>query len=319
LKSSLCVAICTHNRAQYLSRALKSLEGQDIGTDSFDTLVVDNASSDDTRAVVEAHADVLPNLRYVYEPQIGLSNARNRATEESSREFIAFLDDDAIADPGWVSALLSAFRTNTPAPACIGGRVDLIWEAPRPVWLPEQLLGYLSLVNWSEVTIFVNPFEQYLAGANMAFSMSKLRAVGGFDVRLGRVGRNLISGEELLVQRRLYQKGYAVLYEPRAVVHHHATASRLHRNWFYHRLFAEGVSQAMMERILHSPQMHTDISRALAILLRTVFSPKLLAGLVWPGNGRKSVARRCKALKQVGFAWGHLVGHASGWNGPKGP
>jgi glucosyl-dolichyl phosphate glucuronosyltransferase len=318
LTPSLCVAICTHNRARYLDRALDSLLAQDIGAEFFDTLVVDNGSTDDTRALVKAHADVLPNLHYVHEPRLGLSRARNRATEESRRKFIAFLDDDAVADPGWVSALLSAFQSMAPSPVCIGGRVELIWETPRPDWLPEELLGYLSAVNWAEQTTRVDPFKQYLAGANMAFSTCELRSVGGFDTRLGRVGNNLISGEELLVQRRLHQKGLCLLYDPRVLVRHHVPASRLNRRWFYQRVFAQGVTETTLDRIMQSPEMYRDIPRALAILLRTLLAPRLLAGLLFPARDRRSVARKCNGLKQLGRARGHLLTDTCGNRAAKG-
>jgi glycosyltransferase involved in cell wall biosynthesis len=311
MTASICVAICTHNRAAYLRRALDSLRAQDVPTQLFDALVVDNASIDDTKAVVQAHADGMPNLRYVYEPRIGLSHARNRATEESRSDLIAFLDDDAIADPHWVSALLAAFQGSTPTPACVGGRVELIWEAPRPAWLPEELLGYLSQVSGAHA-MAINPFTQTLAGANIAFSTSKLRAVNGFDARLGRVGRNLVSGEELLAQRRLYQGGHFVLYEPKALVHHHVPASRLERNWFYRRVFAQGVTEATMDRVLQSSRSRREVLRALSILFGTVATPRLLAGLVWPGVDAKSVARKCKALKQLGLARGQLLRDAAG-------
>lgn len=95
--------ICTHNRDNYLGAAIDSLLTQDFAS-GFEVIVVDNGSSDRTRSVVEQRANH-PHLKYVYEPVIGLSVARNTGAQVASSEILAYLDDDAVASRGWLQVL----------------------------------------------------------------------------------------------------------------------------------------------------------------------------------------------------------------------
>ena len=99
--------ICTYNREQYLGLAIDSLLQQDFA--EFEVIVVDNASTDGTRQVVEAR---LPHakLRYIYEPITGLSVARNTGAKIAQSSILAYLDDDAIATPQWLRVLYSAYE-----------------------------------------------------------------------------------------------------------------------------------------------------------------------------------------------------------------
>ena len=88
------VAICTHNRAQLVTRAIEPAVAQGQACQA-EVLVVDNASTDDTPAVLARMArDAAPTLRVVREPRLGLSAARNRALVEASTDIVVFLDGD---------------------------------------------------------------------------------------------------------------------------------------------------------------------------------------------------------------------------------
>jgi glycosyltransferase involved in cell wall biosynthesis len=137
----ISATICTHNRAEYLGKALKSLSVQTLPAEDFEVLVVDNASTDDTAALVESVRPILPSLRYVFEGSLGLSRARNTAIREARGDYIAFLDDDAVAVSEWLEAILTAFDTVKPTPVCVGGRIEPIWEGARPSWLADTSLS----------------------------------------------------------------------------------------------------------------------------------------------------------------------------------
>src|SRR6476620_7050027 len=111
-RPQISAIICTHNRAAYLGAAIDSLLIQDF-PDNFEVVVVDNASSDyaspessasRTREVVEARLGDR-RLKYVWEPEIGLSVARNTGAKEAGSEILAYLDDDAVAEPNWLRVL----------------------------------------------------------------------------------------------------------------------------------------------------------------------------------------------------------------------
>lgn len=242
---TITVALCTHNRAAYLRKALASLAQQTAG--GFDILVVDNASNDDTPAVVRAMQRELPRLRSVHEPRLGLSHARNRALHETSTRYIAYLDDDAVAGPGWVEALLNVFATVRPRPVVVGGPVHPIWLAPRPAWLGDRIRGCLTIIDWGGERRFIDGRRQFIVGANMAFEREAVLACNGFDPELGRIGDRLMSGEEMVLQRQLIARGGRICYEPAAAVQHHVHPDRLDKRWFYERFYYEGVSQAVSE------------------------------------------------------------------------
>ncbi|MEL6320431.1 MAG: glycosyltransferase family A protein, partial [Cyanobacteria bacterium J06626_14] len=121
---SISAIICTHNRDHYLGDAIDSLLNQQFDGE-FEVIVVDNASSDRTRDVVEARQPH-PRLIYVYEAVTGLSVARNTGAQMARGHLLAYLDDDAIASKHWLQALWNHYKQSEKT-AIAGGRIDLIW------------------------------------------------------------------------------------------------------------------------------------------------------------------------------------------------
>ena len=100
----LSVVLPTRNRSALLARTLESLQGQTLDAAEFEVIVVDNGSTDDTRAVVERIASSQPNVRYAHEAEPGLHNARHAGIEAARSELLLFGDDDIRAFPTWVEA-----------------------------------------------------------------------------------------------------------------------------------------------------------------------------------------------------------------------
>ena len=190
--------VCTRNRSAYLRKAIQSLVHQTLPFEQYEIVVVDNASDDNTPAVIAEFADV-PNLVYIYEPVLGLSRARNAALKHARGEYVAFLDDDAVACSNWLEKYLEVFATFKPTPGSVGGKCDPIWEAPQPDWLGDKMLSSLSVYDWSNEPIVLNK-SQWVAGCNVAYPARVLREIGGFREDLGRVGKRLLAGEETYVQ-----------------------------------------------------------------------------------------------------------------------
>jgi glycosyltransferase involved in cell wall biosynthesis len=132
----LTVALCTRDRPELLRRALDSLAAQ--VPPPAEVLVIDNAPRDArTRAVVEG---IGGGVRYAAEPVPGLDFARNRALAAASQEVVAFLDDDAVAGPGWAAALLAPFAD--PRVGAVTGRVEALATATDGQRLVEANGGY---------------------------------------------------------------------------------------------------------------------------------------------------------------------------------
>jgi len=246
-QSLISAIICTHNREQYLGLAIDSLLQQDF-TD-FEIIVVDNASTDGTRQVVEARLPH-PKLQYIYEPVTGLSVARNTGAKISQSPIIAYLDDDAIATPQWLRVLYSAYE-NHPQLAIAGGKVTLIWPegSTPPPWLSDNLAGNLGAYNLGDQWVEIKNPGLTPRGLNYSIRRSFLEKIGGFDVNLGRVGKRLLSNEELQMTELALKQGWQVAYIPEALVAHHVAPERINRAWFMERGWWQGISECYREQL----------------------------------------------------------------------
>lgn len=244
----ISAVICTYNRYDLLEKAIASLETQTLPTDDFEILVIDNSPDHERSLEEKTRYDRIGNLRYVIEKKPGLSNARNVATQLAESEFVAFLDDDAIADRQWLEKILEAIENFGDEVDVVGGRIDPIWEAPRPSWLGDELLGNVSVVNWGGECRIADE-KEWFAGANITFRVSALEEHGGFAVDLGRKGggATLLSNEESEVIAKIRAAGRKLVYQPEARVDHLVEARRLQRSWFRRRASWQAVSDFLMD------------------------------------------------------------------------
>ena len=243
--SVISVVICTFNRSAYLPRLLESLRMQKIDSRSFEILVVDNNSTDETPGVVRGLQETMRNLRYVYEPEQGLSLARNRGLREARSPLVAYVDDDAYAEPQWLASIVEAFREGERI-VCVGGPVKLDWQGERPQWVPEKYESLYTSVDHGSEERPLTP-KDYLVGANMAFRRGWLLDRGGFPSDLGRKGACLLSGEEAVVYQSVFASGGEAFYHPGARVMHRVTTERKNRKWFMRRLFWDGATQPILD------------------------------------------------------------------------
>jgi glycosyltransferase involved in cell wall biosynthesis len=171
MRMLLSVVICTWNRAQSLRVALSSLTRLvDPAGANWEVVVVDNNSTDDTRAAVEEHRDALP-VRYVFEPRQGLSHARNRAVQEAGGDLIIFTDDDVRVDPRWLAEYASAAQ-QYPEAAFFGGTIDLRFPGTPPRWLRNNLSKFRTAYACRSIdpgTMVIRRREDLPFGANMGW------------------------------------------------------------------------------------------------------------------------------------------------------
>lgn len=240
---TITVAICTYNRYDVLPKAIESVLAQSLPKSEFHIIVIDNSPKNEKALEFRDKYHGLENIHYHIEPICGLSNARNVAAKMCKSEFIAYLDDDAIASRDWLSSILKAFNKYGDKLAVVAGRVLPIWVKPRPAWLPDAALGALSVVDWGGGLRLMKDGE-WGAGANYAIRVQALLDVGGFDTSLGRKGSNkiLMSNEEAQVTNLLKDAGYKVAYAPEACVDHMVDPSRITRGWLRKRMAWQAVS-----------------------------------------------------------------------------
>jgi GT2 family glycosyltransferase len=241
------VAVPTARRPESLRRLLvavpAALGGLPADVD-VEVLVVDNAAE---RPVQDLVAAVASDVRYVLEPEPGSAHARNRVLVETEADVVAFLDDDVVPHPGWLDALLVSVREGAVA---VGGPVRLDPTAHRPPWLDEAGIGgYLSAHDLGPAARDLAAGEHLLT-ANAAFRTDALRAVGGFDPRLGpRLGVQLVA-DDVHVVRELQRAGGRVAWQPAAVVTHDLPAERTARAWLLRRAYLQGRSDWLLDEAL---------------------------------------------------------------------
>jgi glycosyltransferase involved in cell wall biosynthesis len=242
---AVSVIVCTRNRADHLRLAVASLVEQTLPVDAYEVVVVDNGSTDGTAETLRSLVRRIPNLRILTETTLGLSQARNTGAKAARGDIVVFVDDDAVADPELLEAHRRRFELDDP-PVATGGRIRLRWPDARPAWLPA---GADSLYSGLDLGDEARPMEYpvYPYGANMAIARDVLLALGGFSLVLGRHGRNLLSGEERDLFRRLASGHGRVDYVPDARVEHHVLADRAGLGWYFRRAYAQGRSDAITE------------------------------------------------------------------------
>ncbi|MBW4445435.1 MAG: glycosyltransferase family 2 protein [Spirirestis rafaelensis WJT71-NPBG6] len=246
--TQISAIICTHNRDTYLGAAIDSLLAQEFA-DGFEVVVVDNNSSDRTSEVVKQRLSD-PRLKYVFEPVLGLSVARNTGAKESRGEIIAYLDDDAVACDRWLQILYSAYENNSTL-AIAGGKVTLLWPQgiQQPRWLSPGLAANLGAYDLGDSIVYIEQPGLTPRGLNYSIRRSFLNEIGGFDPHLGRVGKNLLSNEELQMTELALQRGWQVAYLPDALVAHNVAPERLNRFWFLNRGWWQGISECYREQL----------------------------------------------------------------------
>ena len=268
ISPSITAIICTHNRDRYLGEAIDSLLAQDC--ENFEVLVVDNASTDQTKQIVASRLHD-KRLTYLYEPRLGLSLARNCGADHSQSEILAYLDDDAIATPHWLSTLQKAYQENEQL-AIAGGKIILRWpdDVKIPQWLSLEMMGALGHYDLGTEPLQISQPGLTPRGLNYSLRRRFLEQVGGFNQSLGRMGTQLLSNEELYMTELALQQGRTVAYLPDALVYHQVAPERLKYQWFFRRAWWQGVSECQRERLAGSATT-LPVQKGLENMIRGIY------------------------------------------------
>jgi glycosyltransferase involved in cell wall biosynthesis len=176
----------------------------------------------------------------------GLSSARNAGIEHSKGEIIAFIDDDAMAEPRWLERLASYYGSERVL--AVGGGIIPMWEGSRPRWFPEELLW---TVGCSYRGLPAGGPVRNVIGCNMSFRSGVFNEIGGFSDFVGRLGSQPTGCEETELCIRALRRwpGRQIIYAPEAVVLHHVPKERQTLRYVIRRSFSEGVSKARTRRL----------------------------------------------------------------------
>jgi O-antigen biosynthesis protein len=227
---SITVVVCTRDRPEELEECLAALAAQ--SRPAQEIVVVDNAPSDGrTRLVAERWP-----VRYVVEPRPGLDWARNRGWAEARSEVVAYTDDDARPDPGWLDAIAQGFESEQVQ--AITGQVLAAELETRSQLLFENVYGgmgkgftfALHCRRGRPMTFAPN---LYGCGCNMAFRRELVDRLGGFDPALD-VGTATAGGGDIDMFQRVLETDAVIAYRPDALVRHvhRRTQKQLRRQLF---------------------------------------------------------------------------------------
>ena len=245
------VALCIHKRTRDLAEVFQALVDQ-RNPPGFEVLIVLNATppaaAETVRELLVPHA---LNVRIVDAPKIGLSHARNKAIDECQTRYLIFLDDDAVPASDWLAAMVGEAKAH--GARILGGRTILRWDFPRPEWFEQRYDKFLSCIDLGDETLPVTG-GHVLVGANILYDMAVFASGLRFDVRLGRIGDDLLSNEELALNRELTRQGVISHYTGRGRVDHIVDPNRVTPEWLAERIFAQGRSW----RIHHALELNDE-------------------------------------------------------------
>jgi glycosyltransferase involved in cell wall biosynthesis len=228
------VVVPTRDRAALVGDALRSLLTQDYPIDRYEILIVDDGSTDETVSMARLVSNTVtqPRVRILQQARSNQNTARNRGISESTGSSIAFFDDDEIAPPGWLAALVGASR-RFPEAACVGGAYRLRFEGRQPRLCSRCWPG--------EGAFDLGEPERYVddvAAGNMIVRRDAFDRVGVFDESLRG------HGDETEWMLRLTANDLRVLYTPAAWVWHRRTDQQMRMTRRLRKAFDAGQQQA---------------------------------------------------------------------------
>jgi glycosyltransferase involved in cell wall biosynthesis len=266
---SMAVVVCTASmeRAPLLRACVDSLLCGERRPDELYVVVDTNPT-----LAAELAGSLAAGARLLQCDGAGLSAARNAGIAASSSDVVAFLDDDATADPRWLAALAEAFAAD-PQLLGAGGPVLPHWDAERR-WMPDELLWVVGC-TYAGHRLDAGPIRNPI-GCNMAFRRHELTAVGCFETSFGKRRGALSTCDETELALRLQREHGAdrIHYVPEARVHHMVPASRVSWRLLMQRSLSEGVAKGRLKRQFAGAPLATE--RGYVRLLITRSGPRLV-------------------------------------------
>lgn len=237
--SKLSIVISTYNRPKLYDRVVSSIATQ---------------ISDEVKIVkIEGVA--------------GLAKARNQGWKKARGEYIAFIDDDAIASPTWVKEIIGFIKKH-PSVVAFGGPYSSSNQKDIPSWIPRELTGKVLPAKTERP---INLGAEWLNGTNMIFTRRVLKELGGFDESLGIKGGVRGYGEETDLQIRLHNAGYEIWYSPKIIVEHEFASFKQNLWYLIQNQYVHGLGSIHTFRHLRK----SNPAKTASTLLTKLIQPNL--------------------------------------------
>jgi len=259
----ICMGICTYKRPRLLDLALKSLQNQIINEEIVcSIIVVDNDREESAKNIVSFHqkTSIIP-IDYLVEPEQNISLARNRAMKHADGDFFAGMDDDEVANEGWLSGLyLTLKKYNVDG---VLGPVIPSFEVPPPSWINKG--AYFLRKSFPTGTILTDPRHMrtgnFLLDKKIFHEKDLL-----FDPKFGRTG-----GEDVDFFKRMIANRYAFVWCDEAIVREMIPPGRWKRSSLIKRGLLRGVANASKARLLSPDSAKSFLATILYALVVPFF------------------------------------------------
>ena len=298
------VVICTWNRAQSLSRLLRSLtKAEQPGGVDWEIIVVNNNCTDDTDTIIGQYRHMLP-LKRVFELTPGLSHARNTGIAAASGDYIIWTDDDVTVKRNWLTSYQAAFE-RWPDASVFGGPIVARFEGHAPDWLEtaKRLLPTVyAEINLGDTALMLDASSKALPfGANLAIrAIEQLKF--RYDTRFGRrPGPSIIGFEEIDVLKRILATGKTGWWLPEPPVEHWISPSR--QNIDYLRAYFHGIGKVKAISPINPSEPLSDWKRA-KLYVKAIF----LEILFRYHRQTSPPDKWLPVLKSSSLVWGRLAG-----------
>jgi len=268
---TISVIIPTYNRSKYIIKTLESFVNQNYPKDSYEIIIADNNSTDDTLKIVNEFINSIQQIRctYLLEQRQGVHYARNTAAKCAQNEILYFTDDDMIADQDLLLEIIKPFQFDDLV-ADVTGRVLPMWEAKPPRWILNHCNNYLLSL--------LDPPDEFLITKDITFLYSCHQAIkkdvffesGGFNPEY--TNKVYLGDGETGLNIKIRNLGYKFGYNGKSVIYHMIPAQRMTQKYINKRISNSGNAHSYSEYREKKPK---NIKFFFMIITRTLFRAPL--------------------------------------------
>lgn len=269
------VIIPTYNGIAALRQSLPTWMTQTLSQEEYEVIVVDNRSTDDTKAEVARVIAGKDNFHYLYEPQPGATNARHAGARAAKGDILVFADNDGLFNPDCLSEIQKVYDGNKDCVA-VTGRIDILWDKKEPDWIAPYkfLLGQLNYGN--EISY---GYDIYLNGGLMSVRRDVFEQLHGFNPDL--IGEHLIGDGDTGFVKKLFEGKFLIGYTPYAVMQHmqhvdkHGSVQGIARH-FYNNGIAESYARYRDEGFRINGKVICHLVKESGILIKQWVKSRIL-------------------------------------------
>jgi glycosyltransferase involved in cell wall biosynthesis len=294
------IIIPTYNRAALLGATLDSIFQLRIPVGSkVELLVIDNNCTDNTKQTVQKKAAHAPfPCRHIVERKQGLCFGRNRGLAEAIYDHLVYFDDDVEINPNWLDAYIRA--TKQFDAHCVVGPVTADYQQPLPEFFNQSVIDSIdSSYSRKGNAAFVLRHEQSgeVPGCNFGVQREVAVGVGGFNLSLDRIGKDLLAGGDTEFGERLGAAWKRIVYEPQCSLSHKITGEKLTASYIRRRWYGLGLTTRAL-----SPRYDR-----LTLRVRFHFARKILAralagtGYLLLGNRQLAFQHELEVRRALGY------------------